>query len=557
MKKIVSIIILFIFIFSCVRKTLLQKRDTASNIFVKTKKTPNVLDLGIISDSSTSMFLKKHPAFAKYKETFTEFYKKRSFEYAWITQEGILPSIDLFINMINSGAYKSNLTADSVLRSYNRILDETNLKKQSDSLQNLEFNLSISFFKYADEEWAGTDEKMVKNLEWYIPRKKLKYHAILDSLLKIKENELLAFKAPISNQYFHLQAHLEKYRKIEEKANWLPMVFNKKMYEIGDSSQIISQIKKKLLLTEDLTKADTTSIFDSVLVLAVQLFQKRHGLKPDGKITDKFIKEMNVPIRQRIEQIIINMERAKWIPFDLKGEYLVVNIPEFKLHGFDGNQKLWEMNVVVGKATNKTVIFNGNLQYIVLNPYWVVTNHIFTKEILPRLRKNPSYLAEQNMELVKASEPTVLINPLSIDWSQKADNYHHFVARQKPGRNNSLGKVKFIFPNQYSIYLHDTPAKTLFSSNSRSFSHGCIRVEKPTFLTKFLLKDQPQWTDKTLEKIWDTSSKEYYIPLKRKVPVFIGYFTAWVDTEGRLNFRNDIYGHDSNMSKLLFDKIVD
>jgi L,D-transpeptidase YcbB len=265
------------------------------------------------------------------------------------------------------------------------------------------------------------------------------------------------------------------------------------------------------------------------------------------------LKEMNTPIEQRLVQIIINMERCRWVPFELKGDYFMINIPEFKLHAYQGNKSLWEMNVVVGKATNKTVIFNGNLQYIVLNPYWVVTSNIFIKEFVPKLRKNAGYLKSQDMELAKATAPELLIDPATVNWNLSESHYHNFVARQKPGINNALGKVKFIFPNQYSIYLHDTPAKALFSESSRSFSHGCIRVEKPEALAKYLLRDDPNWTDSALQRAWEKKT-EQYVPLKKKVPVIIAYFTAWVDENGNVNFRNDIYGHDAKMSKLLIEK---
>lgn len=547
------IIVCFSFlVFSCVKKTISPKASL-NKIFVKKKPLPKKIELSVISDSAIQVYLNKHPNFKKYGSDLMEFYTKRQYEYAWFTKEGILPRTDMFLNMMNSSEYKTDLSIDSISTIYSKITVDTSYKNPADSLRQLEIRLSTTFFVYADNEWAGSDEKLVRKLEWYIPKNKLKNNEILDSLLKTNEEELSIFKAPIFNQYYRLKTYLKQYQQMDTLGDWNQIFIVKKKYILGDSSFILPLIKKRLFLLGDLAKNDSTIFFDSTLFVAVKSFQKRHGLAPDGKIGNEVMQEMNGVLSKRIQQMIINMERSKWIPFNIKGEYLAVNIPEFKLHAFNGSEKLWEMNVVVGKNTNKTVIFSGTLQYIVLNPYWVVTHNIFTKEFVPKLRKNPGYLKKQNIELVSAKDYVTLIDPFGVDWSQNGNHYHNFIARQKPGRDNSLGKVKFIFPNQFSIYLHDTPAKALFSQNNRSFSHGCIRVEKPEFLTKFLLKDQPNWTEKTLQKAWSTPF-EQYIPLKVKMPVFIAYFTAWVDTDGKLNFRKDIYGHDAKMAKLLFEK---
>ena len=240
---------------------------------------------------------------------------------------------------------------------------------------------------------------------------------------------------------------------------------------------------------------------------------------------------MNVPISDRIKTIMVNMERCRWISTDLtkSKELIVVNIPSYRLTYFKEGKATLVSNVVVGTALNKTVIFSGMMSYIVFSPYWNVPTSIKNKEILPAIKKNKNYLAKHNME-----------------W--KGSNI-----RQKPGPNNSLGLVKFLFPNSNNIYLHDTPAKSLFSQEKRAFSHGCIRVEKPKELANLILQDDPSWTPEKIDAAMNGGKEKWYT-LKNKIPVYIGYFTAWVDDEGVINFYKDIYDRDNALAMLLLEE---
>jgi murein L,D-transpeptidase YcbB/YkuD len=236
---------------------------------------------------------------------------------------------------------------------------------------------------------------------------------------------------------------------------------------------------------------------------------------------------MNRPIEQRIRQMLINMERIRWVPAEPTMDYLLVNIPEFRLHVFEKGNYQWSMNIVVGSTSHNTVIFTGTLKYVVFSPYWNVPPSIYKKEILPAMQRNKNYLARYNMER----------NGNGV--------------RQKPGPNNSLGLVKFLFPNSYNIYLHDTPSKSLFGETRRAFSHGCIRLSEPAKLARFLLRDDNNWDSLKIAKAMN-AGKEKFVTVTETVPVYIGYFTAWVDREGKLNFRDDIYGHDQKMAARLF-----
>jgi murein L,D-transpeptidase YcbB/YkuD len=263
------------------------------------------------------------------------------------------------------------------------------------------------------------------------------------------------------------------------------------------------------------------------MYFGIRSFQSRYGLGEDGVAGPSVLREMAAPLSKRIRQIIVNMERCRWLPTETDSNYLVVNIPQFKLHVYENNRINWSCNVVVGKETNKTVIFKGDMKHVVFSPYWNVPPSIIKKEIMPAMNRNKNYLNSHNME-----------------WNNGN-------VRQKPGPNNSLGLVKFLFPNSFNIYLHDTPSKSLFKEDKRAFSHGCIRVSEPRRLAEYLLRNNSSWPK---DKIWNAmnSGKEQYVTLNPTVPVYIVYFTAFVDHEGKLNFRDDVYKRDEALASTLF-----
>jgi murein L,D-transpeptidase YcbB/YkuD len=255
------------------------------------------------------------------------------------------------------------------------------------------------------------------------------------------------------------------------------------------------------------------------------------GISADFFITARLVSSLNVPLKDRIKSIIFNMERCRWISSDFyqAEEYIFINIPSYEMNYFKDRKKILNSKVVVGKVMNQTVIFSGMLQYVVFSPYWNVPKSIIDKEIMPAIKKNKNYLAQHNME-----------------WNDGN-------IRQKPGPKNSLGLVKFLFPNSNSIYLHDTPSKSLFKEEKRAFSHGCIRLEKPIELAYLLVKDDKNWT---MEKLNDAfhSKKEIWYTLKKKIPVYIGYFTAWVNDSDEVQFYDDVYARDECLTPFLFSE---
>ncbi len=446
---------------------------------------------------------------------------------------------------------KDTLFYHDKLYSLYNLLSKAGYKYSStDSLVNhLELLLTVNFFSYAQRNWAGISNKEAKQVKWFIDRQELNYENILNTFLKSDAHFISSFD-PFSRQYKLLKTYLKKYIDIEKKGGWPAWTRNIKKLKTGDTSLIITSVKEQLFLLEELNVNDSSNLFDELLADAVKKFQKRHGLEENGAIEGKTLYAMSVPVNERIQQILINMERFKWLPPEQKGDYLEVNIPDFKLYVYHNDTLEWSCNVIVGKSNveNNTVIFNATIEKIVFNPEWNIPRNILIKETLPKIKRDPNYLANQNMEIVNVGGQAIAAS--SIEWEKYTNNFPYAI-RQKPGENNALGLVKFIFPNSYDIYMHDTPDKNLFSKSKRNFSHGCIRLQEPFKLAKFLLRGDSTYTDEKINSLLQ-EEKQIFVKLKNKVPVFIAYFTAWVDQDGKLNFRDDVYRLDSQMKFYLF-----
>jgi murein L,D-transpeptidase YcbB/YkuD len=320
-----------------------------------------------------------------------------------------------------------------------------------------------------------------------------------------------------------MQKEISRLDHIRNSGGWgIIPITPKKIYRQGDSNNTIKALKKRLYTSGDMEFIDTSSLYNKELVAVVKKVQKRHGFKEDGLVFTEFLKELNVPVEKRIHQLKININRLEKMEIT-SGTRLVANIPEFKLHVYEGDQHIFDMPIVVGKSSSKTISFNDQMKHVVFSPYWNVPSSIVSAEILPAMDRDRTYLKRNGYEQVGSENGLPKI-------------------RQKPGKNNSLGLVKFIFPNSHNIYFHDTPAKSLFQARKRTFSHGCIRLAEPEKLARYLLKDQ-NWDDARIKKAMH-AGKEQWVALDKPVAVSITYITAWVGNDGEINFREDVYGHD-------------
>jgi len=460
------------------------------------------------------------------------FYANRNYHFAWFSNDGLTEQARAFYNLHNmyiKAKIDTSIFDKQLHETMEKLINEDNFSLPPGELTETELHLTQHFFTYTKEVYEGTIDPT--QLQWHIPRKKIDAVALLDSLVA-KNGAKLENWEPVNVLYPRLRDQLLKYYEIDKKGGWAKINLNKKSYKKGDSAEAVLALKKRLTITGDYKGEDTSKGFTVELESALKQAQQRFGLNPDGILRAETAKELNVPVKARIEQMLINMERLKWMPNESKGTRLVANIPEFRLHVIDGKQRQFSMKIVVGKAGHNTVIFTDLMEYIVLSPYWNVPQSIVRKEILPALRRNGNYLYDNNME------QTGTLNGLPV-------------IRQKPGDDNALGRVKFVFPNSYNIYFHDTPTKHLFDENDRAFSHGCIRLEQAQRLAEYLLRNDPDWPKSKIDDVM-YSGNNTWVKLKNKIPVYIVYFTAWVTSDGTLNFRDDIYGHDAKMKKMMF-----
>lgn len=475
-------------------------------------------------------FFTEHPKLIKYQSDVEELYRKHQFQYVWYDHNGVNEFGNLLHNKLNNLAeegiqdpvpYKAEL--DAVYQNFDG--------KQKPNVETELLHSSLYFF-YSDKVYNGLDAEKSTQMGWYLPRKKQSYGTYLDSLL-IDPSLINKEAKGVLSQYFLLKNVLKKYRQIEQKGGWKPINIDSdiKSYNVGDSSSTIAQIRQRLYLTGDLTNDSKSAVYDNELEEGVLKYKNRSGSRANTKIYPSNIKDMNVSVEERIKTLIVNMERCRWISGDITKakELIAINIPAYQLTYFKNGKPELRSNVVVGKVMNQTVIFSAPMKYIVFSPYWNIPKSILDKEILPGIKRNPNYLAEHNME------------------------WHGDFVRQKPGSKNSLGLIKFLFPNSNAIYLHDTPAKSLFNKEDRAFSHGCIRVAKPIELATLILKDDKKWDEQKIKEAMN-SGEEKWQTLKNKIPVYIGYFTAWVDDKGAIHFYEDIYNRDDELAALLFIK---
>jgi murein L,D-transpeptidase YcbB/YkuD len=461
------------------------------------------------------------------------FYNARNYQFAWFAPEGLTEQTRFFWNQYDyavSHLKDTTLNNTDFYKQAERLVNQENVSvnKSDPSLINAEFAFTENFIRYINSTYEKGYVKR-KEQEKFIPIKKMDPLFIADSLLNKKHKDERYYE-DVNEMYGALKKNLQLYHDLAKGGGWPVIPAVKTPLKKGVQNDAIPLIKRRLELTQDMPISDTSALFNDTLEMAVKKFQRRHGYKEDGIISADVLKDMNVPAIKRLAEVLINMDRMRWMPQNPSSYHIMVNIPEFVLHVLDGKKKVFDMVVVVGREGNNTMMFNGDLNQVIFSPYWNVPASIIEKEINPAIARNPNYLASKNMERVGNG------------------------IRQNPGPGNALGKVKFIFPNSFNMYFHDTPSKSLFGKDKRAFSHGCIRLAEPQKMAEWLLRNNPQWpTAKIVEAMNKTTEKN--VKLKDPVPVFIIYYTAWVDENGQLNFREDVYKHDSELMKKMFTGI--
>jgi murein L,D-transpeptidase YcbB/YkuD len=348
---------------------------------------------------------------------------------------------------------------------------------------------------------------------------------------------------PTHRMYRTLKQELARYRLVEVDPGRVTVAPGKAI-EPDTHDERVPSLRARLSLGGDLEAAQASSsdLYDPALQAAVRRFQERMGLPADGKVGARTIEELNVPLDVRTQQLRINLDRGRILLHDLPDEFVVVNIAAYWIYFVRGQEIVWNARAQVGKTYRQTPTFRSAISYLVLNPTWTVPPGIIRNDILPAARKDPASITRRGLDVLDASGNKV--DPQSIDWAKFKSGNIPYTLRQDPGPKNALGRVKFMFPNSYSVYLHDTPASDRFEAADRAFSSGCVRVERPLELTRLLLADPAKWDDDRIGKAIE-AGRTQNVTLPDKMPVLLAYWTAWVDPQGRVNFRRDVYGQDA------------
>ena len=486
------------------------------------------------------------------------FYQKRSHAAAWV--EGAKPGdqMDELIAALRDSTNEgldpelytvSMLEARRAEASQGFLTDKGFDPKEAGAL---DVWLTYLYMKYASDIADGLSDLSHADPAWKIKPEKFDPQAHLEKALADGTIEAsLAELTPRVPEYQRLRELLVRYKEQQKQGGW-PRVPAVKLKQ-GQKSPHVAALAKRLAASGDydgsVPSDATASPYTPQLQEAVKVFQRRHGLTDDGAIGPEVVAALNIPLEHRINQIAMNMERWRWLPRDLGDRFMLVNIPEMRLDVFDNDKVSLTMRVVVGKQDTPTPIFNDEMTHLVFSPYWNVPDSIAQGETLPAVINDPGFLQRTNMEVVdKAGN---VVDPSSVDLNDPTA----YRFRQKPGADNSLGLVKFMFPNQFNVYLHDTPADSLFERAARSFSHGCVRVEDPVALAQYVLRDQPEWDEDRIRDAMEAGT-EKHVKLKSPIPVFLGYWTARVRPDNTVQFRKDVYEIDGKLQARLYDRLA-
>jgi len=489
-----------------------------------------------------------------------KFYSERYFLPAWSDDNGPIPCVKDFLEVIYA-AYREGLNPEDYhLGKIKAVIVELNENRNKGEpldvvkLTDLDLMLADSFLLYASHLLEGRLDHQHFYPDWVVTERSTDLTAVLHYALESGEiKSSLADLAPAYAGYARLKEKLGLYRRIAGKGGW-PKIPKGPTLQRGSHGKRVAILRQRLIASGDLSfeAPISNNIFDHNLEKAVRQFQKRHGLKDDGSVGRSALEALNIPVGKRIRQIALNMDRMRWLPDDIGKRYIFVNIADFSLKVIENEKAIMAMKIIVGKDKQRSCVLSSEMTYLELNPFWRIPDSIAAKEILPQIKKDPNYLAEKRIKVFQdwaEADDDRELNPRKVKWSRVKANDLGYKFRQEPGPSNPLGRLKFIFPNLCEIYLHDTPARDLFGKSRRDFSHGCIRIEKPIELATYLLKNKETWTrKKILAEI--KKEKRQVVMLPEPINVHIFYGTAWVDQNGELQFRSDIYHIDDILYKV-------
>lgn len=482
------------------------------------------------------------------------FYERRGFRPAWFDAAGsVLPAASSLVRALES-APEHGLKADdyhlaairSSLRSWGK---GSAARDQAD----LDLLLSDAFLLYGAHLLGGRVDPLTLHPDWIANPRTADVAAVLERAVGSGRIEAeLAGLAPAHPEYRQLREALAGLRRVEASGGW-PRVPPGPALRRGSHGPRVEALRRRLAPEEDgaVSAAPDLGSFDADLGRALAAFQARHGLRPDAVAGRATLTALNAAVEGRIRQVEVNLERWRWLPQSLGERHIRVNIAGFGLEVREGEAVVLASAVVVGKPFTRTPVFSSKLTQVVLNPTWNVPESIGRKEILADAQKDPKYLLANGFRVFRGSRRDAQeLDPSSVEWASLSPETLDLRFSQSPGPANALGRIKFLLPNRFDVYLHDTPSKGLFALPKRAFSHGCIRVEKAQALAEYLLRDQPDGSPAALKAALARGT-ERTVRVRQSVPVHVLYQTAWVEREGTLHFGEDVYGRDEPLARAL------
>ena len=473
----------------------------------------------------------------------------------WVRDNTLLPRAHEFVVLLAAADSLGLEPNDYALAAVQRnVTAVSTAAARATTLAAADVRLTASFVAFLDDLLTGrVDPKSVER-GWHIgTNRSVATERILSSVGALRSGKtigaVLAELRPDYGVYSALVQGLARYRAIASTGGW-PQLPDANVLRIGDSAAAVGRLRARLAAEDYLESARGSDVFDDELAHSLAEFQRRHGLDVDSVLGPRTRRALNVPVERRVAQIDANLERLRWLPANLGSRFIVVNIPAFSLYGYVGGERVLTMRVVVGDelVSRRTPIFADTMEYVEFGPYWNVPRSIAVNEILPKVRRDRSYLTRNGFQLLRGwgdDAPVVDAAALSDDALFSS----RFRVRQRPGPNNALGRVKFMFPNDYNIYLHDTPARLLFDDANRAHSHGCVRVADPPALAEFVLHDRADWSGERIRSAL-AAGRRQRATIRPGVPVYLVYLTAFV-REGKVAFRDDIYSRDEPVIRAL------
>ncbi len=487
------------------------------------------------------------------QDVLLDVYKDHEFAPYWTNPIRIQELLALITDSADHGL----VPADYNIEQLHRVLKQRQSSPSAEIEAEADILLMESLLRYGYHRRYGKIKASTLDPDINFKREKFHHQGIPVNIEQVLSSESLSdfieMVAPTGPVYQHLQTSLRKYRGLANNSGW-PAVPEGPTLRLGDSDPRVAIIRKRLAVTgriED--QHDLNSpIFDQALKDAVRAFQERHLLGQDGIVGKQTIATLNVPVEQRIDQLRLSLERLRWVRQEATDTMVVVNIAGFRALYYKDGELTWETPVMVGKNYRQTPVFTGDIAYLEFNPTWTIPPGILRNDTLPAIKKNPNYLESKKIQVI--DNKGKIVDPSTVDWN-KYTRSAPYTFRQVPGPHNSLGTVKFIFPNKHFVFLHDTPHPELFSQSERNFSSGCIRVKDPLTLAELILDDPVKYTKSKLKDIVDSQKTQRINPSTR-VPVIIIYLTASVNSDGKTRFFRDIYKRDQRALDALNGPVI-